>query len=292
LRKHLLIPTDFSPSCEKAYVEAREMQRLFGSGITLLTVVTKDARIDEAYTLLEALKQQEFPQNQVSLAVVLSQGEIHTAIINFAVENQVDLIIVSTHSRSTLGWILLGSVTDGLLENGPCPLLIVPEKVELRAREHQGVHIVALTDFSEESERALPVARELYESYGSKNARLTLLHIEEDMTAATFGNPLGGSAEAIRLETEQAAEQAISEVARNFFPNELVMTSVVPATKPLADEINLYAYSHDVDYVVLASHGHSALESAMLGSVAKKLVHHSRRKLLLVPRTRRNTGHV
>ena len=50
-------------------------------------------------------------------------------IILLAKKEKVDLIVMGTHGRS--GWqrFVLGSVADRVLHNAPCPVLIVPEKV-------------------------------------------------------------------------------------------------------------------------------------------------------------------
>jgi nucleotide-binding universal stress UspA family protein len=61
----------------------------------------------------------------------------------------------------------------------------------------------------------------------------------------------------------------------------------VPATTELlrgdpADEIVAYANTMDIDLIVVGSRGHRALASALLGSVSRGILAHSKRPVLIV----------
>lgn len=53
-------------------------------------------------------------------------GAAHSSIVEFAENEKVDLIVMSTHGRTGLGHILIGSVTEKVVERAPCPVLVVP----------------------------------------------------------------------------------------------------------------------------------------------------------------------
>ena len=57
---------------------------------------------------------------------VVDAGQPFGAIVDCAEREAVDLIVISSHGRSGLSRMLIGSVTDKLLRAAPCPVLVVP----------------------------------------------------------------------------------------------------------------------------------------------------------------------
>jgi universal stress protein A len=53
-------------------------------------------------------------------------GTPYKAIVDAAVAEGVDLIVMSTHGRTGLAHMLIGSVTERVLRRAPCPVLAVP----------------------------------------------------------------------------------------------------------------------------------------------------------------------
>ena len=56
------------------------------------------------------------------------QGEVAEGILDYATENQVDLIMMSTHGRSGPSRWALGSIADRVIRHSPIPVLIVSPK--------------------------------------------------------------------------------------------------------------------------------------------------------------------
>ncbi|HEU4672106.1 MAG TPA: universal stress protein, partial [Candidatus Limnocylindrales bacterium] len=47
------------------------------------------------------------------------------AIVEAAVSERADMIVVGSHGRSGLGRALLGSVSDFVVRHAPCPVMVV-----------------------------------------------------------------------------------------------------------------------------------------------------------------------
>jgi len=63
---------------------------------------------------------------RVKVKQKVAVGAAHSSIVEFAEPEKVDIIVMSTHGRTGLGHILIGSVTEKVVERAPCPVLVVP----------------------------------------------------------------------------------------------------------------------------------------------------------------------
>jgi nucleotide-binding universal stress UspA family protein len=59
---------------------------------------------------------------------MVDAGQPFGAIVDCAGKEAVDLIVMSSHGRTGLSRMLIGSVTDKILRGAPCPVLVVPSK--------------------------------------------------------------------------------------------------------------------------------------------------------------------
>lgn len=53
-------------------------------------------------------------------------GAPHTSIVDMAEREGADMIVMSTHGRTGLDHMLLGSVTERVVARAPCPVLAIP----------------------------------------------------------------------------------------------------------------------------------------------------------------------
>ena len=65
---------------------------------------------------------------------VLMSGNVTESILNYVKTNTVDLIVMSTHGRSGLSRLVLGSVADKIVRRSPVPVLLVTP-AEIKAAE-------------------------------------------------------------------------------------------------------------------------------------------------------------
>jgi nucleotide-binding universal stress UspA family protein len=61
---------------------------------------------------------------------MVDAGEPYGAILDCADSEHADLIVMSSHGRSGLSRMLIGSVTDKVLRSASCPVLVVPARTE------------------------------------------------------------------------------------------------------------------------------------------------------------------
>jgi universal stress protein A len=146
--KRILVPIDFSECSKKALEYAVPLAREHEAAITLLYVVPPAYGAGEYgeinYAQLEASMRQdgekalaklaafELPGN-VTADTLVRVGSPSREIIETAADLPADLIVISTHGRTGLKHVFLGSVAEHVVQRAPCPVFVV------REREHECV---------------------------------------------------------------------------------------------------------------------------------------------------------
>ncbi len=136
--------------------------------------------------------------------------------------------------------------------------------------------ILLPTDGSETTEHALEHAIDLADRY---DAELHVLYVV-DATIVADDVDTG----AIVEEFETAGERIVDDVAEQARAADVesVTTAVVRGTPHR--EILAYADAHDVDLLVVGTHGRAGIERFLLGSVTEKVVRLSEVPVLVVSR--------
>jgi universal stress protein A len=154
--KRILVPTDFSDTSAAAVNYGVAFARAFGA--TLIVLHVEDHRefemivesqrvvddilggparipaIEPAATVAHAARELMAaaltPQQAQGLAVeyVLRDGGFgapYAAIVKYAQEQEIDLIIMGTHGRGRVAHMLMGGVAEHVVRRAPCPVLTV-----------------------------------------------------------------------------------------------------------------------------------------------------------------------
>ncbi len=57
--------------------------------------------------------------------ILVAEGVSNSTIVDTVKKQKCDLVIMSTHGRSGLGKVLLGSIADHVVRHAPCPVMLV-----------------------------------------------------------------------------------------------------------------------------------------------------------------------
>ncbi len=138
--------------------------------------------------------------------------------------------------------------------------------------------IVVTTDFSEASQRALPVARQWAERFG---AELTLLHVTKDLKVLPGGSPHASPLPAPDEISElKQSERELKELAAETGPN-VHYKALVSANVPQA--IVDYTDRSGADLLICSTHGRRGLRRLLAGSTTENLVRLSHVPVICVP---------
>jgi nucleotide-binding universal stress UspA family protein len=211
------------------------------------------------------------PNHPVDVAYYVREGEIADEILKLANETVSDLIVMGTHGRTGLRWLLAGSVAISVLRRAHCPVLALhatplPHKVDDLAV------ILHPTDFSESSQAALQVARSLARDLGS---RLVLLHV------APLEVYVSGMM-ASEMDVD-AFRHSLEEIRNRLDGMDLKYPVEVELSRgDASDEIVRVAEELGCGLIVMGTHGRTGLGKLLLGNVAESVLPRAHCPVLVV----------
>ena len=142
--KKILFCTDFSENADRAFVFAvNSAVRNVGCELHLLHVIPEPSAqfwkgyIYEADEDVDARAKREIDAKVaevyrprvpagVKLVIAMRIGEAGQKILEYAQEQDVDLVIVGRQGAGAVGKILFGNVTERVVRKADCPVLVIP----------------------------------------------------------------------------------------------------------------------------------------------------------------------
>ena len=138
-------------------------------------------------------------------------------------------------------------------------------------------HIVAPTDFTTKSEKAIRYAVQLAKLVG---ARLTLLHVVPEPSALDYsieGFP-GYQVDDWRQDANQKLEKELAKAKLEYDAVDTLMTDALH----MRDEVIRIATEMPADLLVLSTHGYTGWKHLLLGSNAEKILEHAPCPVLVI----------
>ncbi len=205
----------------------------------------------------------------------ISGGEILTAIEKY----QIDLVAMGTKGLSGMKRFLLGSVSEWVLYDASCSVLVVRGRPRwATASNSRGPHILLAIDGSSDSLKSVALLKTLHLP---ETSRLTLLHVVEKppslITLAWVSDHTDSTTltEDCRRTGQQAGTQLLEEIRRDLTGEKFEISTKL-SEGYAADEILKAAQDVRTDLIVVGSKGVTGLRRMMmLGGVSHKVVRHA-----------------
>lgn len=128
----VVVPTDFSLSASRAFTAALELPRQSVGTLYLLHVIDgsltgeKLRRQEEGAEFHLRNLQAMATQQGIPASVVIRRGDVQRAVLEEIDERRATGVVTGTRGRNALQEALLGSVSQTLLRQASCPVMIVP----------------------------------------------------------------------------------------------------------------------------------------------------------------------
>jgi len=292
---HIVVPLDGSSLAERVLPHTVAVGRAMDAKVTLLRAVARKPpesgsravdplswhmRKSEAEAYMKEMAER-LSETGLAAEVRLAEGRAAGSIIEFAREEDVDLIIISSHGDSGLSAWNISSVVQKVILRAYTPTMIVrayqPVTEELTDLRY-GRLLVPL-DGSQRAECTLPWAREIAEHH---DGRLILAHVVKEPEVprrAPLSEEEADLVERLTALNREKGQAYLDDLAGRLDldvePRLVVSEDPAMALHTLADD-------EEVDLVVMAAHGYSGRKSWPYGSVALNFIAYGSEPLLIV----------
>jgi nucleotide-binding universal stress UspA family protein len=216
--------------------------------------------------------------SSATVTVDLHGGPVPDVLEAYARRHDVDLIVISTHGRSGISRLSLGSVTDSLIRHTTIPVLVVkPPTSYLNPQVGNAFkRIVVPLDGSTLAEQILPRVRMLAKLEEAKITLLTVL-----VPQSYSQNEIADPAQAWWDKEISLAEEYLSRIAGRLRRNGLTVTTDIVIGENVASAIGDFASREKADMIAIATHGRGGLARLIHGSVADAIMHSAKISMLV-----------
>lgn len=132
-----MVPSDFSDSSLPAIRYAVELAKPFEAEVVGCHVIEPATAIlpgmkEESMDVVASRAREHMEQlladaDADEFRVLIEHGNACRNIVRLARNEDVDLIVITTHGRSGLSHVLMGSTAENIVRLAPCPVLVTRE---------------------------------------------------------------------------------------------------------------------------------------------------------------------
>ncbi len=275
----IILPLDGTPEAESAFTAVQALTKNRPARIRLLYVGDDPDGSHLAY--LERSAKPLADLGHEPTAQVLP-GDPADVIVQTARVLEADLVVLKRDDREGIsGWIL-GSITDKVARQVPCPLLLInPLPGDNRWVDLAIGQIMVPIDGSVASETAIDVAIPLAERLG---ARVSVMYSVPWLQPTYAAPPELRAVGSISAQTDAKLEadmHAYLDGLGERYKDRLQLGRIA-MRGPEADAINVAAENHEVDLILMTTHGSGGMVHRGLGSVVEAVTKSSGVPVMLV----------
>lgn len=209
-------------------------------------------------------------------------------ILKFIETEHIDLVALGTRGLSKVKRFFLGSVSEWVLGEAPCSVLLVRPQVGRRARKQKGLHVLLATDGSPDAQAAREFLGKLPFPASSS---LTVVHVVEQNYEHVTSRELSATRDELtrigkdllRLRKESGVKM-LGEIGQEFRQQGWHVRESLLVGHP-ADQILKACKQARPDLVVVGSRGLTGLRRFFLGSVSHKVTRRAPSSVLVVRRS-------
>lgn len=264
--ERLLVATDGSEASQGAVAVALELAKSCSIKLIAVAEVLSNLEYENAVPWVIAQAEKEMrhrleavkgmvEEAGIECEVIVHRGEDpYEGIVDAAIANKVDMIVMGTHGRTGIKRFILGSVTANVIGHAPCKVLVVPPGVKI----DYGT-ILTATDGSRHGDAAVLEAIAIAKRCDSSLIVLSVASLDEEIASA-----------------EEIVKRALEIAEKEGVKNE-GMTLRGKAEEAIVE----VAGQKNAGLIVMGSHGRTGLMNLLMGSVTEHVLSHGNTAVLV-----------
>ncbi len=273
----IVVGLDFSEGAEAAIVRAADLAERFHAGLHLLHVThtayseyggTRHADNENSYerrlrTFAERALGGAKALDVIGPKIVVLRGEAAPdALVRYAEDVSAGLLVVGTHGRRGVRHFLMGSVAAEVVRRARCPVLAVPNAAARTAPSPEAPVLLPV-DLADSNEDALAAARLIAAQF---EAPVEFLHVIEGAASPHPVPSLLTMNDTVTASTEAGA--ALQRFVDKASQGGAVRMHVRHG-RPARVIVDL-ARERGAGLIVMATHGLTGIDHAIIGSVTER----------------------
>ena len=296
--RKMLVPLDGSVLSEVTFRYARELAWRFSGLEVILFHACEMADqaelpmhrlyIEHSVELIKKAAAAESGGRQVHVRGELAAGSPAEAILHYAQDNGIDLILMATHGRSGISRWAMGSVAYKVLRSSKVPVLLVRSGIEeaIIGDQLPERRIVVPLDGTRAAEAIIPHVISLGQQWGPDVVQIILIRVcapPEISADYSSDMPLSWEENVERENTKckLVSGTYLADVEKRFREAGLKVRSEVPLGD-IPDEINDFASGVRANLIAMVLHGRSGISRWAYGSTTEKVMLRARTPIMLV----------
>ncbi|RFC54203.1 universal stress protein [Brumimicrobium aurantiacum] len=274
----ILFPTDFSQAAENAFFYALQLTKKLNAELVLTHIyelpdlgrslhnTSKEVfEIMEMETLEKFKKSVEELRNKaivngyvnVEFRQQMDEGQTVPKIIDLAIKEKADYIVMGTTGASGLKEVLLGSVTAGVIDRSPCNVLSIPNDVSPTNTIDK---IAYLTNYQDEEIDSFNVVHDFAKIM---DASMSTIHFYKDVT--------------------EMEESEMEEWKKKLNVDSNQLESHVVSGANFEEAVSRLYIDEDIDVLAIQPRKRNFFTQLFKKSVSKQMVHHLNIPLFTLP---------
>jgi nucleotide-binding universal stress UspA family protein len=215
----------------------------------------------------------------VTIDTEVVEGGIGEAITTLTQQHQAAYIVMTTHAKTGLARVALGSVADYVMRQSTCPVILIPPH-QLSRPVHLAPlrNILVPLDGSLFAETALAQAKSLARTF---NAKLHLYRVTTAVPAPMLYPQRIPMPTPLADETYAINERYLDHIQTQLLLEGFHVDSHLGIGTP-GDAILAHADAIGADLIAMSTHARTGLSRTILGSTADHVVRAGSRPVLLV----------
>ena len=293
---HIVVPLDGSKLSEAALAYAAPLAKRMAAKVILLHS-TNDPHADMLgeRTLARSMENARAGASEylrsmsarlnadgVACEVRIEHGPPTEVILKYAEERKPDLIIMSTHGRSGIRRMVVGSVATAILPRVQAPVLIVHPQEEDAIPETLFENLIVPLDMSDRSGEVLPLAKELADALKLKTTLITSIPSPSKLYSGSVPE-VHPYPDDLLQQTQDAIEEYLKGASSDFNEDGSLDAQWESLEGNPATKIVECAESRANPLIAMCTQGRTGLGRMVLGSVTDAVIRAGSVPVLVAP---------